>query len=529
MKNSLEGSVIKWHAQIDKVLKDSSTNLFKPTSHPTPLEEVKFWEKRRSNITNIYDQLVDPRVKAVGNILEKIDSVYTSTFLTIFKDVVSALQEADDVTLWMTPLKPHFESFEKDEFVDNIDKIHPLYHVVCLMWAHSQYYGTNTRMMILFRMINNMMIECASKFLDPGSLFQGEPDECLVVLSKVIRILEEHRACFKVYRDKLSDYELPEKESTLWTFLPQDIFERFDHFMNRLYKVRKIFETAHEFYKIEKLELGGLRGRGLSRTIQEINHDFKAVYIKWSQIQFDPLDPDPKMKDFDREKKQFERESEVLERKLSSVLVQGFDECHTLEAYIKFIEVCGTLFLRPLIFNEVKRKLNRFQEFYLEDLAKVKSLFDESVEIIEKRGIEAMPVDKGFPPVAGTLTWIKRLRLRVTRPMDEMPNIEIRNILESRKVSACLNKMLTLLDKLAEKTYYDWKANIPLDISLNMEKFLLKRNDDGFLEMNFDYALETALKEIRLLKALGKTDIPDIAEELHENSDTLWVSFFITL
>lgn len=104
MKNSLEGIVIKWHAQIDKILKDSSANLFNRNLNPTPTEEVKFWNKRRSNVSNIYDQLTDPRVKSIGNILEMINSVYTSTFFTTFKDVVTALHEADDVTLWLKPL-----------------------------------------------------------------------------------------------------------------------------------------------------------------------------------------------------------------------------------------------------------------------------------------------------------------------------------------------------------------------------------------------------------------------------------------
>ncbi|KAG5679915.1 hypothetical protein PVAND_009451 [Polypedilum vanderplanki] len=522
MKNSLEGIVIKWHAQIDNVLKDSSTNLFKRNSYPTPLEEVKFWEKRRSNISNIYEQLLEPRVKAIGSILEIIDSVYTATFLSTFKNVVSALHEADDVTLWMKPLEVHFERFEKEEFIENMDKIHPLYHVVCLMWAHSQYYGTNNRMVLLFRMINNMMIECSSKFLDPDSLFHGEPDESLVFLNKVIEILEEHRACFKHYREKLSEYELPEREHIPWTFMPNEIFDRFNHYMTRLYSVREIFQTAHEFYKIEKIELGGLRGRGLSRTIQEINQDFKAIYVKWTQIQFDPLDPNPKMKDFDKERKKFDREAEVLERKLSSVLVQEFDECHTLEAFIKFIEMCGTLLLRPLIFNEVKEKLKRFEEYYFDEIDEVKKLYDECASVIEKNGIEAMKVDDGFTPVAGILTYIKRLRLRITKPIEEMPNIEIRNSLESEEIQIRLNKVLVLLDAFSEKIYKNWKETVPLEISINMEKFLLARTSNGLLELNFDQALVTALKEIRLLKSLEKSDIPDIAEELHENANTLW-------
>jgi hypothetical protein len=57
-----------------------------------------------------------------------------------------------------------------------------------------------------------------------------------------------------------------------------------------------------------------------------------------------------------------------------------------------------------------------------------------------------------------------------------------------------------------------------------MEKYLLVFEPDGLLKVNFDIALITALKEIRMLKALGKIDIPDIAIELHENTDSLWVS-----
>lgn len=68
------------------------------------MEEINFWEKRRSNMSNIYEQLTDPRIKCIGNILEGINSVYASTFFTTFKNTVTALHEADDITLWLKPL-----------------------------------------------------------------------------------------------------------------------------------------------------------------------------------------------------------------------------------------------------------------------------------------------------------------------------------------------------------------------------------------------------------------------------------------
>jgi dynein heavy chain, axonemal len=223
MKNSLEGIVIKWAFQVDEVLKENSSSLFDKNNHPTPMAELTFWENRRKNVKNIYDQLRDPRVKKVGSVLELINSVYFNTFTNTFKAIVTALHEANDITLWLKPLVSdaalnklrtnfsfhsqgsHFERIERDEFLENETKIRPLYHVICMMWAHSKYYGLNNRMITLFRMINNLMIESATKYLDPGSLFQSEPDESLANIAKVVRILEEHKKCFKEYREKLPD------------------------------------------------------------------------------------------------------------------------------------------------------------------------------------------------------------------------------------------------------------------------------------------------------------------------------------
>lgn len=104
MKNSLEGIVIKWASQIDEVMKDTSQSLFEKNNHPTPRAELNFWENRRKNVMNIYNQLRDPRVKAIGSILEMINSVYFNTFSSTFKSIVTALHEANDITLYLKPL-----------------------------------------------------------------------------------------------------------------------------------------------------------------------------------------------------------------------------------------------------------------------------------------------------------------------------------------------------------------------------------------------------------------------------------------
>lgn len=426
----------------------------------------------------------------------------------------------------------HFERIERDDFPDNEEKILPLYHVVCMMWAHSAYYGVNSRMIILFKMISNLMIENCSKYLDPGSLFQGEPDESLANLNRVIKILETYRNCFKEFRDRLPEFKerfCPDKNRIFWTFKPTECFGRFDCYMERLNAVRDIFDTANEFFKLEKLELGGIKGRTHSRNVSEVLNDFKSLYMKWAQIQFDPLDPSPAMKDFDNEKKKFRRHTEVLERRLGSVLMQAFDECHTIESIIKLIEICGaSLLQRPIIFSEIRQKLDLMVAIYDDDLDKVKTIYDGRFKIFEKSGIENLDIDKSFPPVAGVITWIKQMKSRITKPADELKNIkEFHYVFETEEgveTKEKLDEMSLALNEFDKKVFTQWVGKIPEVIKQNMRKFLIKRLDDGHLELNFDLQLVEALKEVKLLQSMKRDGIPDIALELFEFSDELWVS-----
>lgn len=103
MKNSLEGIVIKWVSSINEVLKEDSATLL-INGHPNPSAEIKFWNARMSNLQNIYTQLRGDKIKSVATVLETIDSVYFMSFRTAFKNVITALVMARDITLWLNPL-----------------------------------------------------------------------------------------------------------------------------------------------------------------------------------------------------------------------------------------------------------------------------------------------------------------------------------------------------------------------------------------------------------------------------------------
>ena len=50
-------------------------------------------------------------------------------------------------------------------------------------------------------------------------------------------------------------------------------------------------QTAQQFLKLEKVEIGGIRGKALSSSINHVHEEFKELYGVFSNRTYDSLDP----------------------------------------------------------------------------------------------------------------------------------------------------------------------------------------------------------------------------------------------
>lgn len=82
------------------------------------------------------------------------------------------------------------------------------------------------------------------------------------------------RSQYEDYRNNLQSYVLSDTDPIFWTFKAKTIFERFDRYIKRVNEVRNIFITANDFMKLEKIEIGGVMGRGISRNIKQVRYYF---------------------------------------------------------------------------------------------------------------------------------------------------------------------------------------------------------------------------------------------------------------
>ena len=72
----------------------------------------------------------------MASILNVTDSAYYPAFKAMYRNVVSAMKEAQDITTHLKPLESHFEALEAAEWGDVRTLFPPLMHVICLVYSN---------------------------------------------------------------------------------------------------------------------------------------------------------------------------------------------------------------------------------------------------------------------------------------------------------------------------------------------------------------------------------------------------------
>ena len=174
----------------------------------------------------------------MAQLLEVTQSSYFPAFKDLFKETLGALEEAQDITDNLKPLSSQFESLETTEFDELKSLFDPMFHMICLLWAHSKHYCRPARIIVLLQELNNLMIKRATEFLEPLDLFKGEPEESLEKIKVCYGIIEAYQKSYLTHRNKVKEYfknGLPARE---WEFAPKLVLARFDKFMDKLGNIR---------------------------------------------------------------------------------------------------------------------------------------------------------------------------------------------------------------------------------------------------------------------------------------------------
>ena len=218
----------------------------------------------------------------MGELLASSNSSYHPSFLQIHSDVGQALDEAQDIDRHLRPLASHFESLETTDFIEAKYLFKPMFHVIGLLYEHCLHYATASRIVVLLQELCNLVMKQASEYLEPMELFKSDVDEALRKIDDTVASLESFRREYELTREKMNNK---------WDFSSTLVFARWDRFMKRMHMIKELFSTANTFFKLEKVEIGGVKGRALSAELQQIYEEFKEEFEKFNHKTYNPLDP----------------------------------------------------------------------------------------------------------------------------------------------------------------------------------------------------------------------------------------------
>eukprot|EP00064_Thunnus_orientalis_P009532 superscaffoldBa00001216_g9556 len=477
---SIETLIVQWSGQIWHVLKKDSGMVLLCGDHPGPNMELHFWTTQRENLLGIQSQIQSPKVEQIIEILRRVKSSYYSSFKDICLKVNEAVLEAEDIDLYLRPLRRLISSLEERSFPQVDTLLPPLFHTLCLIWSRSLYYCTPQRMVVLLQEFCNLIIEKAFAYLIPEELFKMELEEGMERVQITISVLRTFKQLFHSHRQRIPKYYRHTQTIKLWDFPATLVFQRSERIMERLFMIEELFSTALDFLKLEKVELGGSRGKILSEMVFSMSEEFHDRWRALRESKYDPLDYTNDVRpaqDFVRHHRRFMEQNRDFDQRLGTVLNLAFQHSKNLKSTFKLRSGCAVL-------------------------------------------------SKNMPSVAGNLKWSQELRNRILTNRSNLCQLAHMPLgcAEADDVLQKCERVLEVLDQHDEELFSEWTEGLEEICQTHLQEPLLTLDtDSGLFEVNFSPALTSVLREVKYLGMLKNQNIPKAALHLYSKREKLYM------
>lgn len=340
-------------------------------------------------------------------------------------------------------------------------------------------------------------------------------------LTLSLSILKEFRTLFDEHKDTLETFFEPSRTYLPWSFHPNAVFDRFNAFIDRLHTIQWFFCTVIEFLKLEKIEIGGIKGRQLSGRITAIYVEFNQFFSAFASKTYDVLDPDDGT--FTTDFAEFQARILELDMKLAAVLCQAFDDCHSLESVFKLISIVGSVLDRPKIREEFTNKYSDIVQMLDIEIGVCEAIYAEQMAYLQANG--ALLADRSFPRVTTVLHWTRQLGARLTAPMRNFQALQhpINRSAPSLVLIERYEMLMKKLNMFEESVFSDWAEKVPEQIESNLRrKLIVRREADGMLVQNFHAELAAILREVNHMRLMEKSGVPAVGLEFAESCETFW-------
>jgi len=318
-------------------------------------------------------------------------------------------------------------------------------HTALLIWKHSSHYRSASRMATLLREVCNDLIAQAQRFVPGHELLRMDPSEACDKLRLTLKVLGSFKSYYFSYK-AASTVECPDNP---WRFQNAAVFGRLDRHMGRCAEMLTFSGTVLQFSRLERVEVGGTKGKNISAAIKAVHTDFTAAYERFQQVQYDVMDADAPQ--YASDHGALRATISELEHRLGALIIQAFDDCTTLSSTFKLLDSFEGLLEREAIAAELTKKQAELVKAFAADVAEVTELFQAA---------KALPVlSRNAPPRAGAVAWVRGLKARLAEPFAKLQAKEHGVLLQGREgkaAAAAYNKIMAAMETFEAGIVEQW-------------------------------------------------------------------------
>ena len=135
-------------------------------------------------------------------------------------------------------------------------------HTILMIYNESSTYNQPPRLVVLIREICNAIISNAQKYVSKDDIFSLIGSKETTEACEKLQITSD--VCSK-FKDAYFEYKA--KASGKWKLTSNALFVRLDSFLERCSDILNLTDTIVQFNKLERIELGGTKGKTLTESI----------------------------------------------------------------------------------------------------------------------------------------------------------------------------------------------------------------------------------------------------------------------
>lgn len=385
-----------------------------------------------------------------------------------------------------------------------------------LVWVVIFVLGSAARLVILIREICNDLINQATTFLGGAEILQEEPATAVEKLKQTLKVCGTFKSYYFDYKQRTTT-DTPENP---WRFQNSALFSRLDLYLERCHDILDLCETVVQFNKLEKIEIGGTKGKTLTNSVRQVYTDFLESHKVFKDIEYELLDVE--CKDFDVDFFQFRLTIKELERRLGAVISQAFDDCTTVGSCFKLMDSFEGLLDRELIQADLEKKHLDLMRAYGDEVRTVADLYQAFKEA------PAAPVNSA--PRSGSVNWVRGLKQRIQEPMEKLQALN-NMVMETDEAKEILKLYTSLMEQMGEHeaaTVTLWCSEIEATSEEKLKQSLIVRQPGvhpdhkevelPFVRVNFDPLLLRLLREVKYFLQL-EIEVPESALKVYERAE----------